>query len=142
MLQLVEEDYVDLIWGVDHGQPGQLADDTSITTLIFRNFYAEIPDEMIEAARIDGAGFFGIYTRIIFPLSISGFVVVIIWQFTQIWNEFLFAVVLAGNDVRPVTVAMFNFISVDSLFVTSKIILRKLATNILSPDRTMYNSDG
>src|SRR5690606_32030076 len=43
-----------------------------ITTLIFRNFYAEIPDEMIEAARIDGAGFFGIYARIVFPLSISG----------------------------------------------------------------------
>lgn len=77
-----------------------------ITTLIFRNFYAEIPDEMIEAARIDGAGFFGIYARIVFPLSISGFVVVIIWQFTQIWNEFLFAVTLTRQSSQPITVAL------------------------------------
>ncbi len=77
-----------------------------ITTLIFRNFYAEIPDEMIEAARIDGAGFFGIYSRIVFPLSISGFVVVIIWQFTQIWNEFLFAVTLTKQSTQPITVAL------------------------------------
>jgi glucose/mannose transport system permease protein len=77
-----------------------------ITTLIFRNFYAEIPDEMIEAARIDGAGFFGIYSRIVFPLSISGFVVVIIWQFTQIWNEFLFAVTLTRQSSQPITVAL------------------------------------
>ncbi len=77
-----------------------------ITTLIFRNFYAEIPDEMVEAARIDGAGFFGIYSRIIFPLSISGFVVVIIWQFTQIWNEFLFAVTLTRQSTQPITVAL------------------------------------
>lgn len=77
-----------------------------ITTLIFRNFYAEIPDEMIEAARIDGAGFFRIYSRIVFPLSISGFVVVIIWQFTQIWNEFLFAVTLTRQSTQPITVAL------------------------------------
>ncbi len=77
-----------------------------ITTLIFRNFYAEIPDEMLEAAKIDGAGFFGIYRRIIFPLSMSGFVVVIIWQFTQIWNEFLFAVTLSSQASQPITVAL------------------------------------
>jgi len=77
-----------------------------ITTLIFRNFYAEIPDEMLEAAKIDGSGFFGIYTRIIFPLSLSGFVVVIIWQFTQIWNEFLFAVTLSSQSSQPITVAL------------------------------------
>jgi glucose/mannose transport system permease protein len=77
-----------------------------ITTLIFRNFYAEIPDEMIDAAKIDGAGFFGIYLRIIFPLSVSGFVVVVIWQFTQIWNEFLFAVTLTRQSSQPITVAL------------------------------------
>ncbi len=77
-----------------------------ITTLIFRNFYAEIPDEMIDASKIDGAGFFGIYRQIIFPLSISGFVVVIIWQFTQIWNEFLFAVTLTRQSSQPITVAL------------------------------------
>ena len=77
-----------------------------ITTLIFRNFYAEIPDEMLDSAKIDGAGFFQIYTWIIFPLSISGFVVVIIWQFTQIWNEFLFAVTLTNQASQPITVAL------------------------------------
>jgi glucose/mannose transport system permease protein len=80
-----------------------------ITTLIFRNYYAEIPTEMIEASRIDGAGFFGIYTHIVFPLSLPGFVVVIIWQFTQIWNEFLFAVTLtSGTKNEPITVALSN----------------------------------
>lgn len=79
-----------------------------ITTLIFRNFYAEIPDEMLEAAKMDGAGFFGIYRRIIFPLSVSGFVVVIIWQFTQVWNEFLFAVTLTNQQTQPITVGLAN----------------------------------
>lgn len=77
-----------------------------ITTLIFRNFYAEIPDEMLEAGKIDGAGFFGLYARIVFPLSVSGFVVVAIWQFTQIWNEFLFAVTLTRRASAPITVAL------------------------------------
>jgi glucose/mannose transport system permease protein len=77
-----------------------------ITTLIFRNFYVDIPDEMLESAAIDGAGFFGIYTRIVFPLSLPGFVVVIIWQFTQIWNEFLFAVTMTDNNSQPITVGL------------------------------------
>ncbi len=79
-----------------------------ITTLIFRNFYAEIPDEMLEAGKIDGAGFFGLYWRIVFPLSVSGFVVVIIWQFTQVWNEFLFAVTLTNQQTQPITVGLAN----------------------------------
>jgi glucose/mannose transport system permease protein len=77
-----------------------------ITTLIFRNFYAEIPNEMLEAAAIDGAGFFDIYAQIIFPLSTSAFVVVIIWQFTQIWNEFLFAVTMTTGQSEPLTVGL------------------------------------
>jgi glucose/mannose transport system permease protein len=80
-----------------------------ITTLIFRNYYAEVPTEMIEAGKIDGAGFFGIYSRIVFPISMPGFVVVIIWQFTQAWNEFLFAVTLtSGTGNEPITVALSN----------------------------------
>jgi len=80
-----------------------------ITTLIFRNYYAEVPTEMIEAGKIDGAGFFKIYSRIVFPISLPGFVVVIIWQFTQIWNEFLFAVTLtSGTGNTPITVALQN----------------------------------
>lgn len=77
-----------------------------ITTLIFRNYYVEVPTDMIEAGSIDGAGFFGIYRWIVFPLSLPGFVVVIIWQFTQIWNEFLFAVTLTNESSQPITVAL------------------------------------
>ncbi len=79
-----------------------------ITTLIFRNFYVEIPKELIEAGQIDGAGFFGIYRNIIFPLSLPGFVVVVIWQFTQIWNEFLFAITLTSEKNNPITVPIAN----------------------------------
>ncbi|HUV74577.1 MAG TPA: carbohydrate ABC transporter permease [Anaerolineae bacterium] len=80
-----------------------------ITTLIFRNYYAEVPTDLIDAARIDGAGILGIYRRVIFPLSMPGFVVVIIWQFTNIWNEFLFAVtVLQRPELQPITVALRN----------------------------------
>jgi glucose/mannose transport system permease protein len=79
-----------------------------ITTLIFRNFYAGIPDELLEAARIDGAGFGRIYRDILLPLSISGFVVVLIWQFTSAWNDFLFAVTLTSLSNWPVTVALNN----------------------------------
>ncbi len=77
-----------------------------ITTLIFRNYYAEVPTEMIEAGQMDGADFFGIYSKILFPLSLPGFVVVIIWQFTQIWNEYLFAVTLTNKESWPITVAL------------------------------------
>jgi glucose/mannose transport system permease protein len=80
-----------------------------ITTLIFRNYYASIPTELVEAARIDGAGIFGVYRHVLFPLSLPGFVVVLIWQFTSIWNEFLFAIVLTSNpNVQPIMVALNN----------------------------------
>ncbi len=80
-----------------------------ITTLIFRNYYATVPKELVEAARIDGAGLLGVYRRIMLPLSLPGFAVVLIWQFTSIWNDFLFAVTVAQNPaVQPVTVALNN----------------------------------
>ena len=79
-----------------------------ITTLIFRNYYVSIPTEMIEAARIDGAGLLGIYRHVMLPLAVPGFVVVMIWQFTSIWNEFLFAATLATTRNQPVTVALQN----------------------------------
>src|SRR4029078_10548433 len=59
-----------------------------VCALIFRNYYAGIPNEMLEAARIDGAHFFSIFTRIMVPLSAPGLVVVAMWQFTNIWNDF------------------------------------------------------
>lgn len=79
-----------------------------ITTLIFRNYYAGISTEMIEAGKIDGANLFGLYRHIMFPLSAPSFAVVIIWQFTQAWNEFLFAVILTNQSNWPVTVALNN----------------------------------
>ncbi|HEX7066382.1 MAG TPA: carbohydrate ABC transporter permease [Bacillales bacterium] len=79
-----------------------------LTTLMFRNFYASIPESMIESAQIDGAGFIRIFRHIIVPLSITGFVVVAIWQFTNIWNEFLFAITITGNNQHPVMVALQN----------------------------------
>lgn len=77
-----------------------------ITSLIFRNFYSQIPTALIESARLDGAGFFSIYTRIIFPLSIPGFVVTSLWQFTQIWNEFLWGICLTRHADNPITVGL------------------------------------
>jgi glucose/mannose transport system permease protein len=79
-----------------------------ITTLIFRNFYAAIPDELLEAAKVDGAGFLRVYTSILLPLSVSGFMVVLIWQFNSIWNDFLFAVTLTSPNNWPITVALNN----------------------------------
>jgi len=77
-----------------------------ITTLIFRNFYSQIPDSLTESAQIDGAGFFKLYLRVIFPLSIPGFVVTFIWQFTQIWNEFLWGITLTKYAANPITVGL------------------------------------
>jgi glucose/mannose transport system permease protein len=79
-----------------------------ITTLIFRNYYAGISSEILEAGRIDGASLWGLYRHIMFPLSAPSFAVVIIWQFTQAWNEFLFAVILTNQSHWPVTVALNN----------------------------------
>ncbi len=80
-----------------------------ITTLIFRNFYSSIPTSLLEAGQVDGANTLQIYARIMLPLSIPGIVVASIWQFTNIWNNFLFGLVLGSMpDVRPVTVMLNN----------------------------------
>lgn len=83
----------------------------AFTTLFFRNFYVSIPDDLVKAARIDGAGFFTIFWRIILPLSIPIIVVTVIWQTTQIWNDFLFGVVFSGGDSQPVTVGLNNLVN-------------------------------
>ncbi|MCX6066808.1 MAG: carbohydrate ABC transporter permease [Chloroflexi bacterium] len=79
-----------------------------ITTLIFRNYYATIPTEIIESARIDGADILQTYRYILLPLSAPAFVVVLIWQFTSTWNDFIFAVVLTKPEFWPITVALNN----------------------------------
>lgn len=79
-----------------------------ITTLIFRNYYQSIPNELIEAARMDGAGLLRTYASVILPISIPSFVVVLIWQFTNAWNDFLFAVFFSSSQNGPVTLALNN----------------------------------
>jgi glucose/mannose transport system permease protein len=80
-----------------------------ITTLIFRSYYATIPEELMEAARMDRAGMLRTYWSVILPLSAPAFVVCAIWQFTSIWNDFLFAVFIITDPASwPVTVALNN----------------------------------
>jgi glucose/mannose transport system permease protein len=80
-----------------------------ISTLIFRNYYAAFPDDLVEAAKVEGASILSIYRRVFLPLSLPGFAVVAIWEFTQVWNDFLFAVTVTPNpDSQPITVAVQN----------------------------------
>ncbi|MGL4442769.1 MAG: carbohydrate ABC transporter permease [Alsobacter sp.] len=82
------------------------------TTLFFRNYYEAFPTELIKAAQVDGASFFQIFRRILLPNSAPIFVVTVIYQFTNIWNDFLFASAYAGSgDVMPMTVALNNVVN-------------------------------
>jgi glucose/mannose transport system permease protein len=81
------------------------------TTLFFRNYYEAFPTELIKAAQIDGAGFFRIFQRILLPSSGPIIVVTVIWQFTNIWNDFLFGASFADFDSMPMTVALNNLVS-------------------------------
>ncbi len=78
------------------------------TTLFFRNYYVALPDELIKAAMLDGAGFWKIFTRIVLPLSAPILVVTLIWQFTNIWNDFLYGVVFSGAYSKPISVGLNN----------------------------------
>ena len=84
------------------------------TTLFFRNYYVGLPDELIKAAMLDGAGFWRIFWRIVLPLSTPILVVTLIWQFTNIWNDFLYGVVFSGIDSKPITVALNNLSNTSS----------------------------
>ena len=79
------------------------------TTLYYRNYYASFPTELVRAAMIDGAGFFRIFWRIMLPVSGPITVVSVIWQFTNIWNDFLFGVSFGGTS-QPMTVALNNLV--------------------------------
>ena len=81
------------------------------STLYFRNYYAAFPTELVRAAQIDGAGFFRIFWRIMLPSSGPIIVVCVIWQFTNIWNDFLFGASFADFDSQPMTVALNNLVS-------------------------------
>jgi len=82
-----------------------------ILTLLFRNYFSSIPEELFKAARVDGAGFWGIYFRIMMPMSLPIFVVAIILQVTGIWNDFLFGVVYTKPDLYPMTVQLNNIVN-------------------------------
>ena len=86
----------------------------AFTTLFFRNYYVAVPAELVKAARIDGAGFVRIFVRIMLPLSLPIFMVTIIWQTTQIWNDFLFGVCFSTGETQPVTVALNNLVNTSS----------------------------
>jgi glucose/mannose transport system permease protein len=82
-----------------------------ILTLLFRNYFTSIPEELFKAARVDGAGFWGIYFKIMLPMSLPIFVVAIILQVTGIWNDFLFGVVYTKPEVYPMTVQLNNIVN-------------------------------
>jgi glucose/mannose transport system permease protein len=81
------------------------------TALFFRNYYEAFPTELVKAAQVDGAGFFRIFWRILLPSSGPIIVVTVIWQFTNIWNDFLFGASFADVDSMPMTVALNNLVS-------------------------------
>ena len=84
------------------------------TTLFFRNYYTAVPRELVNAARIDGAGFWRIFWRIVLPMSTPIMMVTLIWQFTNIWNDFLFGVAFSGADSKPITVGLNNMANTTS----------------------------
>ena len=81
------------------------------TTLFFRNFYEAFPTELVRAAQIDGAGFFQIFRRILLPMSGPIIIVTVIFQFTNIWNDFLFGASFTSGDGVPMTVALNNLVN-------------------------------
>lgn len=83
----------------------------AFTTLFFRNYFIGVSDGIVQAAKVDGAGFFDIFFRIILPMAPPAIVVTVIWQFTQIWNDFLFGVAFTVGDSNPVTVALNNVVN-------------------------------
>jgi glucose/mannose transport system permease protein len=83
----------------------------AFTTMLFRNYYVSVPPDLVKAARVDGAGFFLIFRKIFLPISLPIFTVCIIWQFTQIWNDFLFGAAFSGTTARPVTVGLNNLVN-------------------------------
>ncbi|EDQ35380.1 ABC-type sugar transport system, permease component [Hoeflea phototrophica DFL-43] len=82
-----------------------------ILTLLFRNYFTSLPEELFKAARVDGAGFWGIFFKIMLPMSLPIFVVAIILQVTGIWNDFLFGVVYTKPDIYPMTVQLNNIVN-------------------------------
>lgn len=82
-----------------------------IMTLVFRNYFSSLPDELFKAARVDGAGFWQIFGQIMLPLSVPVVIVAVILQTTGIWNDYLLGLIFAGRDNLPMTVQLNNVIN-------------------------------
>lgn len=106
-----------------------------ITTLMFRNYFAGVPTELIEAASVDGAGLMTIFWKVMLPLSVPAFIVVGIFQFTNIWNDFLFGVTVVPNPAaQPITIALNNLsgsFSVDWNVVMAGAVVAALPTALV-----------
>jgi glucose/mannose transport system permease protein len=106
-----------------------------ITTLIFRGYYSQIPTDLVHAAHVDGATHLQVFRRIMLPLSLPGFVVCGIFQFTNIWNDFIFGITVVPNaDQQPITVALNNLsgnFSVDWNVVMAGAVLAAVPTALI-----------
>ena len=105
------------------------------TTLFFRNYYEAFPTELIKAAMIDGAGFFQIFRRILLPNSTPIFIVTVIYQFTNIWNDFLFGSTFAAGDQSPMTVALNNLVNTSTGIVEYNV---NMAAAIIAAAPTLF----
>jgi glucose/mannose transport system permease protein len=83
----------------------------AFTTLFFRGFFVSVSDGIVNAAKVDGAGFWRIFFSLMLPLALPAIVVTVIWQFTQIWNDFLFGIAFTVGDSNPATVALNNLVA-------------------------------
>ena len=105
------------------------------TTLFFRNFYEAFPTELVKSAMIDGAGFFQIFRRILLPNSTPIFIVTVIYQFTNIWNDFLFGSTFAAGDQSPMTVALNNLVNTSTGIVEYNV---NMAAAIIAAAPTLF----
>ncbi len=105
------------------------------TTLFFRNYYEAFPTELVKAAMIDGASFFQIFSRILLPNSAPIFIVTVIYQFTNIWNDFLFGSTFAAGDSSPMTVALNNLVNTSTGVVEYNV---NMAAAIIAAAPTLF----
>ena len=105
------------------------------TTLFFRNYYEAFPTELVKAAMVDGASFFQIFRRVILPNSTPIFIVTVIYQFTNIWNDFLFGSTFAAGDSSPMTVALNNLVNTSTGIVEYNV---NMAAAIIAAGPTLF----
>jgi glucose/mannose transport system permease protein len=105
------------------------------TTLFFRNYYEAFPTELVKAAMMDGASFFQIFRRVLLPNSTPIIIVTVIYQFTNIWNDFLFGSTFAAGDASPMTVALNNLVNTSTGIVEYNV---NMAAAIIAAGPTLF----